>query len=337
MKQFTDLEHYHKLLHEIEPIYSYDSSDDISVFQESGKRALEKLIGIDKIKSCTDHKISIEFDKIAEDLGCREIRFIFESENGVFVPCHLYISNNNTPAPLVLTLHGHSTGMHVLAGRKKYAIDENVIKEQECDFVKQALNYGFSALSVEHRGFGERGGSESGAKCTELAMRAILLGRTLIGERVWDAKSAIDTTIHHFSNLVDTNNIICLGYSGGGTIGMYLSAIDDRIKTTVLASAVCTFADSIGAMPHCACNYVPSIAENFDMGNICQLIAPRKLIIISGDKDPIFPVSGAITSVEIAKKAYIKYNVESEIIHITASGRHKFYPKEVWNSLKDRI
>ena len=90
-------------------------------------------------------------------------------------------------------------------------------------------------------------------------------------------------------------------------------------------------------MPHCACNYVPSIAENFDMGNICQLIAPRKLIIISGDKDPIFPVSGAITSVEIAKKAYIKYNVESEIIHITANGRHKFYPKEVWNSLEDKI
>ena len=78
MKQFTDLEHSHKLLHEIEPIYSYESCDDISVFQESGKRALEKLIGIDKIKSCTDHKISIEFDKIAEDLGCREIRFIFE-------------------------------------------------------------------------------------------------------------------------------------------------------------------------------------------------------------------------------------------------------------------
>ena len=337
MKEFTDLEYYSKLLHSVEPIYSYKSSDDISKFQENGKRALEKLLGMDKIKGCNNNnKIKIEYDRFAEDLGCREIRFTVESEVGVFVPCHLYISKNYSPAPLVLTLHGHSTGMYVLAGRKKYDIDEKTIKEQECDFVRQAIERGFSALSIEHRGFGERGGSEKGANCTELAMRAIILGRTLIGDRVWDAKAAIDATIANFSDLADTENITTIGYSGGGTVGTYLSALDDRIKTTVITSAVCTFADSIGAMPHCACNYVPSMAENFDMGNICQLIAPRSLIIISGDKDPIFPIGGAVASVKIAKEAYKAYDAEDEITHITASGGHKFYPKEVWSALDNK-
>ena len=338
MKEFTDLEYYGKLLHSVEPIYSYKSSDHISKFQESGRRTLEKLLGINKIKKCNiSSEIKIECDRLADDLACREIKFTFESEEGIFVPCHLFVSKNDSPAPLVVALHGHSTGMHVLAGRKKYDIDEKTIKGQECDFVRQAIERGFSALSIEHRGFGERGGNEKGAHCTELAMRAIMLGRTLVGDRVWDTKAAIDATISHFSDLVDTNNIICIGYSGGGTIGTYLSALDDRIKTTVITSAVCTFADSIGAMGHCACNYVPSMAENFDMGNICQLIAPRRLIIISGDKDPIFPIGGAIDSAKIAKTAYKAYDAEDKITHIIAGGGHKFYPKEVWNILSSKI
>ena len=334
MKKLTDLEYYNGLLRDVEPKYSYKSGEDIDNFQKSGKNALKKLLGIEKIKKCENSgKIEIEYDRFAKDLDCREIRFTFESEEGIFVPCHLFLSKNQSPAPLVFALHGHSTGMHVLAGRKKYEIDDETIKGQECDFVKQAIERGFSALSIEHRGFGERGGDEKGARCTELAMRAIMLGRTLVGDRVWDAMAAIDATVANFSDLVDTENIIVIGYSGGGTVGTYLSALDDRISTTVITSAICTFADSIGAMPHCSCNYVPSMAENFDMGNICQLIAPRRLVVISGEKDPIFPIGGAVASVKIAKEVYAALGAEKNISHITANGSHKFYPKEVWSAL----
>ena len=336
MGRISELEYYNKLLHDVEPKYSYKIGDDICDFQRIGKSALAKLLGIEKIQKTNNFgKIEIEYDRFANDLGCREIRFTVESEKGVFVPCHLFVSKNCVPAPLILALHGHSTGMHVLAGRAKYAIDEKTIKEQECDFVKQALAHGFSALSIEHRGFGERGGNEKGTNCTEHAMRAVMLGRTLIGDRVWDAMTAINALCTNFSNLVDTNNIITIGYSGGGTIGTYLSALDKRIKTTVITSAICTFADSIGAMHHCACNYVPSMAENFDMGNICQLIAPRKLIIVSGDSDRIFPLKGALNSVEVAKTAYKAYDIEENVSHIIASGGHKFYPDEVWNALHE--
>ena len=108
-------------------------------------------------------KIEIEYDGFADDLGCREIRFTVESEKDVFVPCHLFVSKDCVPAPLILALHGHSTGMHVLAGRAKYAIDEKtkavfietignpnatLIDKALCDDIKRCGNITL-ALSIE--------------------------------------------------------------------------------------------------------------------------------------------------------------------------------------------
>ena len=339
MKGLLPIEYSKKLLKNAAPLDLGESKENIEEFQKSRRCTLNKLLGLDEIARVTSVKkeICIEFDKDAEDLGCREIRFTFESEPEVFVPCHLFIPKTDCTAPLIMALHGHSTGMHVSAGRIKYAIDEATIKEQECDFARQAVKRGFSVITIEQRGFGERGGDEKGARCSEIAFRSMMMGRTLPGERVWDTRMALDRVIENFSDEVDTKRIICLGYSGGGTIGTYLSALDERIGMAVITSAICTFADSIGAMPHCACNYIPSIAKHFDMGEICQLIAPRKLAIISGKDDPIFPVTGAKVCADIAGVAYELYGKSENLVHKITDGAHKFYPKEVWEVIHNYV
>ena len=70
-----------------------------------------------------------------------------------------------------------------------------------------------------------------------------------------------------------------MGNSGGGTATVYTAAIDERISIAVPSCAVCTYKHSIAAMRHCVCNFVPNIADYFDMGGICliewaQNIAP---------------------------------------------------------------
>ncbi len=335
MKGLLPLEHSVILMNNTVPYFSYKPGDDIEAFQKEGKEKLRQLLGIDNI--CIGYEAKrpkIEYDIYADDLSAREIFFTVESEAEVFVPCHLFMPDNGEPSPLIITLHGHSTGVHTCLGRIKYPADLSAIEKQECDFAKMAIKMGYSVLALEHRGFGERGGDENGSKCTELAFRAIMLGRTLLGERVWDAKAALDAVISSFGDLVDTDNIAVLGYSGGGTIGTYLSAIDNRIKTTVIVSAISTFRASIGAMPHCACNYVPSIANYFDMGEICQLIAPRRLVVISGEDDSIFPISGARECINIARAAYSVFGKEDMLTHISAKGAHKFYPEEAFIIIK---
>ena len=338
MKQIMPTERLHNMLENIKPEYSYKLEDDILKFQADGRKKLIELLGVSQIeKYATNNAISVEYDRYADDLCAKEIKFYFESEKDVFVPCYLFIPEHTKPLPLIVALHGHSTGAHVAMGRKKYPIDEATINEQSCDFVKQSIKNGYATLSVEQRGFGERGGNETGARCSHAAMQALLLGRTLLGERVWDTKCAIDTTVKNFSKYINTEKIICLGYSGGGTVATYLSAINESISGAVIASAVSRFRDSIGAVPHCACNYVPKIARFFDMGEICQLIAPKNLLIVSGDNDKIFPAGGASYCVKTAALAYKAYDAEQKIHHIITSGGHRFYPSEIWQYINNML
>ena len=338
MKGLSPLEHTSKLIKEASPLFSYVTGEDINKFQSNGKFMLKKLLGIENIESCSvDSNISIEYDAYAEDLKCREIRFSFESEVGVMVPCYLLVPKCRATPPLIIALHGHSTGVHTLIGRARFPIDTSAIADQECDFAEQAVSNGYAVLCLEHRGFGERGGTDCGTSCKELSFRTIMLGRTLIGERVWDAQMALDIVLKYFGKLIDANRIICLGYSGGGTIGINLSALDDRIGMAIIVSSISSIRASIGAMPHCPCNYIPYLAKYFDMGNICQLVAPRRLVVISGDNDPIFPISGAIECVSVARLAFDAFGAGDNIIHITGSGKHKFYPQEVWNILNKSI
>ena len=336
LKGMLPLSHSQSLISSMTPEYSYKLGEDIQAFQENARKKLSKLLGVYEIEKLSkDSSISVEYDIYADDLWAREIKFYFESEENVLVPCYLFIPKANPPLPLIVVLHGHSTGAHIAMGRIKYPIDADAIKEQRCDFVKQSIENGYPTLSVEQRAFGERGGTDSGSTCTPTAMQSLLLGRTLLGERVWDTKCAITKVIENFSDFFDSNNIICVGYSGGGTIATYLSALDKRISTSVIVSSISRFCDSIGRVPHCACNYVPSIAKYFDMGEICQLMAPRKLLIVSGNDDRIFPATGATICKEIAMTAYKAYGKEENLRHIITSGGHRFYPDKVWNYINN--
>ena len=91
---------------------------------------------------------------------------------------------------------------------------------------------------------------------------------------------------------MDLEDITLVGTSGGGTATYYSACYDERIKTALPTCALSTYRDSIGAMWHCTCNYIPKMAQYFDMGELATLIAPRKLIVCVGEIDPIFPLSG---------------------------------------------
>ena len=160
--------------------------------------------------------------------------------------------------------------MHISLGRPKYDRDVNVIKGGDRDFVVRAVKEGVCAIALEQRCFGECGGTERGPNCSSAARRAILVGRTLIGERVWDVMKLVDLLQTEFQDIIDKDKIMCMGNSGGGTTTAYVSALDDRIKVSVPSCAVARYADSIAAVPHCDCNYVPRIAHFFDMGDLCK-------------------------------------------------------------------
>ena len=324
----TGYDNVKKLCAAAKPAMVWDGKEDVTAWQEKARAKLAELLGLDKMIPA-EKIVTVEFDKAGEDF--REIRFLFQSEPGYFVPCHMLVPNGElVQRPAVICLQGHSKGMHISLGRTKYE-GEKVAGDR--DFCIRAVKEGFCAIALEQRDFGECGGSEKGPGCESPTMTNLLLGRTTIGERVWDVSRCVDTLIENFKDFVLPDQIYVLGNSGGGTCSVYAGAIETRLAGSVPSCAVSTFASSIGAMRHCTCNYVPHILEYFDMGELLAMTAPRQLVVVSGPEDNIFPLEGAKKCVADAKKVYDALGAGDKIAHVIGFEGHRFYADGAWEAL----
>ena len=150
----------------------------------------------------------------------KRVTFQYQSEPGYYVPATLLVPKAvKKPLPGVICLQGHSSGAHISLGVPKFPEDEEDIAGGR-DFAVQAVKEGFCAISIEQRYMGVNGQrSNTGAPAClkdNSSMAALLIGRTAVGERVWDVHRLIDTIEEHLSEYIDATKIICMGNSGGG-------------------------------------------------------------------------------------------------------------------------
>ena len=225
-------------------------------------------------------------------------------------------------------------------GRPIYPGDEELISEGDRDFARQIIREGYAALVMEQRGFGSRKSDhelrvrpDASCTCTHPAMVAMLMGRTMIGERVWDISRAIDI-LENFPE-IDVERVAVMGNSGGGTAAYYAACMDERIKMVMPSCAVCTYKRSITAKRHCACNYIPGIAKYFDMGDLACLIAPRKLIVVAGEKDNGFFIDGVREAYSTIEKIYRETGVPENCRLIVGAEGHRFYADPSWKVFKE--
>lgn len=321
--------HNRAILKSITPQKRYTRGNDFKSWQNDARECLEKLLGLDTFERC-DELFNLEYTKKCD--GFTEYRFTIQSEEGYFFPSVLRVPDAcDGTLPLIICLQGHSTGMHISLGETKYPGDEELISDGDRDFTVRAIKEGCAALALEQRCFGECGSLPNGdPECHVSSMTAIMIGRTTIGERVWDVSRVIDAIENHFSNIIDTDKIYLMGNSGGGTATYYTAAIEQRIKCAMPSCAVCSWEESIAAVHHCACNYVPGIAKYFDMGDIGGLIAPRGLVVVNGVLDDAFMKKGVDDSFEITKSLYAEAGVPENCAHVEGPGDHRFYADLSW-------
>ena len=310
----------------------YDGKQDFEAWRKELRAKLVELTGLDKFKKC-DSKFNIEHDKTTDTY--REIRFTLQSEEGYFFPSVLRVPlGAEGKIPVVICLQGHSTGFHISLGEPKYPNDEKSISGGDRDFAVRIIKEGYAALAIEQRNFGEAGGAgEKGPDCYVSSMTALMLGRTTIAERVWDVSRAIDAVEEHF-DFLDADRVYCMGNSGGGTTTFYAACLEERIKMAMPSCSVCTYRHSIMPQNHCSCNFIPHSAEYFDMGDLTALIAPRKLVIVNGKEDVIFPDNGVRETFEITKKMYKLAGAEDNCALVTGNEGHRFYADASWPVFK---
>ena len=325
----TPLTHNNEKSAAIIPSMRWDGTENFSSWQEKGRKKLTELLGL-PFQKCDD-KFQIEYKLSHETFN--ETRFIFQSEEGFFVPCHFWAPKNASgPLPLVICLQGHTTGMHISLGRPKYQGDEESISGGERDFAVQVIKKGYCALVMEQRCFGELGGNQYGSDCTISSYAALFIGRTTAGERVWDLRRALDVTMANFPE-ADKNKILCMGDSGGGKTTLYTSCLEPRIGYAMPICYFCSFDSWAGAMLNCACNYIPNMRLHFDMGDLAGLIAPRPLVIVAGMTDHIFPFAGVLEAFKEAERMYAGAGAADKLKLVVGEGGHRFYADAGWEAM----
>lgn len=326
------------LCHEIlvgktEQKLAFKNQKDLKAWKEQLKEKFIELSGFDLIsQNACDPELEIVEEKQKD--GYKQIRFEFFSEVGERVPCYLLIPDGDKEKyPVAITQQGHSDGFHISIGECKS--EQEKANFGHYDFAVQAVRRGFIGLAIENRGMGERKSTsvnrENMFNCRFASVTALALGRTLIAERVWDVMRAIDM-LANFPQC-DLDKILITGNSGGGTLSFYAACLDERIKLSVPSCSFSPYKTSILDIIHCNCNYIPSSYRYFEMQDLAGLIAPRRLVVVTGSKDDIFPVEGVKEGFKTVKEIYKAHGVEN-LCSIAITPKHHYWCEDiVWGNI----
>lgn len=254
---------------------------------------------------------------------------IFESRPGLSVFAYILTPKQGQgPFPAAICIPGHGRGVDDIVGVDAEGRDRTDKDGYQHDFALQIVEQGMAAVAIEPLGFGCRRGDEAKRRglnansCQPAAGAALLFGETMAGWRVWDVMRTID--LIETRPELNAGQVGCLGISGGGTITLFATALDTRIRAALISGYLNTFRDSVLSLAHCMDNYVPGILNWAEMSDIAGLIAPRALFAESGERDNIFPIAAFRQSFAEVEKIYDVFGARANCGSETFNDGHAF-------------
>jgi len=267
--------------------------------------------------------LKVDWDQKVEKKRFTRHKVYIQSEQDYWIPAYYFVPKAlKQKAPAIVCLHGHSGIVPYI--REGNRAQRTMAKELAVDYAPYLAEQGYVTLALVQRAWNE---TIEGLKlfagvngCYRFTMDCFLTGRTPVGIRVWDSMRAVDFL--ETRPEVDASRIGAVGLSGGGTTTLFFSALEPRVKLAMIAGYFCTFRDSIFSIYHCICNCVPKVMEWGEMSDVGALIAPRPALIISGDKDPIFPIGPTRRAYRELRKTYKLLGAEQDLESDFFDGPH---------------
>ncbi len=264
--------------------------------------------------------------------GYRREKIVFDSRAGVSVLAYLLLPEKaQRPSPVMICIPGHGRGVDDIVGIDDRGADRTDKAGYQHDFAIQVAEAGMAAVAIEPMGFGCRRDPINARQglsrkaCDPVAGAALLVGQTMVGWRVWDVMRTIDYIATRPE--LDQRRVGCMGISGGGTVTVFSTALDQRIRVALVSGYLNTFRDSIGSLSHCSDNYVPGILNWAEMHDLAGLIAPRPLFVESGEKDNIFPIRASIESFNKVREVYGIFGATDRVEQEVFPDEHLFWGK----------
>lgn len=336
-EKFDEHTHSSALYEAADMKYEFKGSTnkDFTKWQKAFRPELKKLLGLTILEAQLG-----SYKPTAQLLSSEDVGYAFREHWQIWteptVPLPFILlrpKNANQLRGLVITPHGHSKNTEMYAGIYNDEKERESGEAGERNVAVQAVKEGYFAIAPTTRGFGETRTDEdkkndATSSCRTLLMHDILVGRTPIGDRVWDVSKLIDWALNTLP--IDPKKIVVTGNSGGGTVTLFAAACDPRITVAVPSSYFCTFTGSIGSIHHCDCNYVPGIMQLGEMADVAGLIAPRPFCAVQGKLDNIFPLSESQKAFDHLKQIYQAAGVPDNCELYVGSEGHRYYKAGVW-------
>lgn len=320
------------------------SAAEFENWRTQTRTRLRQLLGMDLMETCPLCPQILEEITLPGDILRQKV--LLQTEPDVYMPVYILIpARQEEHSRVFLCPPGHQgAGKYSVAGLREIPAVAKAIDFYNYDYGLQLAQRGHVALCPDCRGFGERRDPDKQSDktddfltgtCYQLAHMAEPLGMTVIGMLVWDLQRLIDYVEQRGEWPME--KLSCLGFSGGGMQTLWLSALDDRIRMSVISGYLYGYKDSLLTLcGNCSCNYVPNLWRYYDMGDIASLIAPRPLVVQSCRGDHLNGPRGlqnVTEQLEIVRSAYELYHAADRIRHDVCEGGHRFHSEHIFEAI----
>lgn len=329
---YSPSEHHEWLVSQTVQQLAYDGGP-VRPWQAKLRRKVRQILGEVPAERCALNVRSLWTRDHA--LGRIE-KIVFTAEP--LAEVNAYVCLPATAAPpytFFICVQGHSTGMHNSIAVDREDNSKPISVAGDHDFALGCMRRGIAALCIEQRSFGERRErvreKDSEYYCHKATMHALMLGRTLVGERVYDVDRGIDYLASRGD--VDMKRLGVMGNSGGGTVSLFAAATLPRIAYAMPGGYFCTFADSIMKIHHCVDNYLPGLLQYAEMADVMGLFAPKPVVLVAGKQDTIFPIAATRKAFRQLKRIYAAAGAEDRCHLVEGDGGHRFYAEIAWKAM----
>jgi dienelactone hydrolase len=252
--------------------------------------------------------------------GYRMDKVVFDTEETMSVPAYLLVPDDRVaPGPAVLAVHGHGPGKAQVCGLVSTDTPNG-------DYARQLVERGYVVLAPDLRCFGERTdwNPPDHYACDTNLVHATMAGANPLSQNLWDLARAVDLLEAH--PLVDARRIGVVGLSYGGTMALFLSAWDKRIAAAVVSGYFSSVTES-HKMPWnmCGSQILPGMLGRIEHVDLGALVAPRPLLVETGNEDLLFPVAAATEAVAQLEVVYRHLAAGDKLAHDVFDGGHQWH------------
>lgn len=280
---------------------------------EIKKKKLRSILKLDRIE---EFAFTPKYSKIkTHSFDSHNIEvFDLELLPKLIIPFYI-VKPKKANGKVVVYVQGHGSGIKDVLGLKR--VEDTYNNE----IIVQLINKGYSIVTMEQFGYGdlsyENTISESEKNCYANTTILSMFGLNIIGMRVYQTLECV-----RYARAM-SDKIYMYGISGGGLVAGYTNVFARGLSGTVIASYTNTFKESIMSMHHCICNFVPDIFDIGESYEVLSLAVPNRTLIVSGKKDMIFPIDGALKAFSYMEVIYDTFDAKDNITLEVFRGGHE--------------